>query len=179
VTSSDGVTWSDVKRIPIDAVTSTVDHFLPGVGVDRATSGANTHVGVTYYFYPDTDCTFATCDLSVGYISSANGGSSWSTPTQLAGPMEMSWLPDTSQGRMVGDYISTSIGSDGLAHPAFAVAADPQGAGSDCATKTPNCDQALYSPATGLAATGGAVTASDPVLFAGSVGRGQSAFKRR
>jgi len=177
VTSTDGVTWSDVKRIPIDAVTSSVDHFLPGVGVDRATSGANIHVGVTYYFYPDTDCTFATCDLSVGYLSSANGGTSWSTPTQLAGPMEMSWLPDTSQGHMVGDYISTSFGSDGLAHPAFAVAEDPQGQGSDCAAKTPNCDQALYSPSSGLQASGGTVTANDPVVFSGSVGRGNTALK--
>jgi hypothetical protein len=179
VTSSNGSTWSAVKRIPIDPVTSTVDHFIPGVGVDRATSGANTHVGVTYYFYPNTNCTLATCQLSVGYISSANGGSSWSAPTQLAGPMTMSWVPDTSQGRMVGDYISTSFGSDGLAHPAFAVANAPTAGGSDCATATPNCDQALYSPATGLAATGGSVVASDPVRFTGSVGRGKSAFKRR
>jgi hypothetical protein len=132
---------------------------------------------VTYYFYPDTDCTFATCDLSVGYISSANGGSSWSTPTQLAGPMEMSWLPDTSQGHMVGDYISTSIGSDGLAHPAFPVASDPRGAGSDCATKTPQCDQPLFSPSSGLPATGGAVVANDEVQFSGSVGRGNTALK--
>ena len=179
VTSSDGSTWSDVQRIPIDDVTSTVDHFIPGVGVDRATSGAGTHVGVTYYFYPDTDCTVATCQLHVGYISSANGGDSWSTPTQVAGPMTMSWLPDTSQGRMVGDYISTSFGDDGLAHPAIAVANDPGGATSDCAEETPNCDQALYSPTTGLAATGGSVVANDPVLFTGSVARGQSTFKRR
>jgi hypothetical protein len=179
VTSTNGSTWSAVQRIPIDAVTSTVGHFIPGVGVDRATSGANIHVGVTYYFYPDTSCTFATCDLAVGYISSANGGSSWSTPTQLAGPMRMRWLPDTSQGHMVGDYISTSFGSDGLAHPALAVANGPTGRGNNCATATPNCDQALYSPTTGLAASGGTAVANDRVQFTGSVGRGRSAFKRR
>ena len=134
---------------------------------------------MTYYFYPSTNCTVATCQLAVGYISSANGGSSWSAPTQLAGPMTMSWLPDTSQGRMVGDYISTSFGSDGLAHPAFAVANAPSGGGSDCAAATPKCDQALYSPAAGLAASGGTATASDPVLFTGSVGQGPSAFKQR
>jgi hypothetical protein len=167
-----------VQRIPIDPVTSTVDHFLPGVGVDRATSGANTHVGVTYYYYPNTNCTVATCQLDVGYVSSANGGSSWSTATQLAGPMTMSWLPETSQGRMVGDYISTSFGSDGLAHPAFAVAATPT-AGANCATATPTCDQALYSPTTGLAAASGTTVANDPVQFTGSVGAGHSAFKHR
>jgi hypothetical protein len=180
VTSSTGAMWSAVQRIPIDPVTSTVDHFLPGVGVDRATSGANTHVGVTYYFYPDTDCTLATCELDVGYVSSANGGSSWSSPTQLVGPMAMEWLPDTSQGRMVGDYISTSFGSDGLAHPAFAVATRPTGAGGgDCANATPRCDQALYSPTTGLAASGGAAVANDPVLFKGKSTHAASAFKRR
>jgi hypothetical protein len=179
VTSTNGSTWSAVQRIPIDAVTSTVDHFIPGVAVDRATSGTNIHVAVTYYFYPNTNCTFATCQLDVGYVSSANGGSSWSAPTQLAGPMTMSWIADTSQGRMVGDYISTSFGSDGLAHPAFSVAGAPTARGSDCATATPNCDQALYSPATGLAAASGGIVANDPVLFTGSVGAGHSAFKHR
>ena len=33
-TSSDGKTWSAVTRIPIDATTSTVDHFIPGIGID-------------------------------------------------------------------------------------------------------------------------------------------------
>ena len=179
VKSSNGSAWSAVQRIPIDAVTSTVDHFIPGVGVDRATSGASTHVGVAYYFYPNTNCTFATCRLAVGYISSANGGSSWSAPTQLAGPMTMSWLADTSQGRMVGDYISTSFGSDGLAHPVFALARVPSSGGTNCATATPNCAQAAYSPTTGLAATGGPTVANDPVLFSGSVGGGTSVFKKR
>ena len=91
----------------------------------------------------------------------------------------MSWIADTSQGRMVGDYISTSFGSDGLAHPAFAVARVPTAGGNDCATATPNCDQALYSPASGLAATGGTAVANDAVQFTGSVGPGHSAFKHR
>ena len=80
---------------------------------------------------------------------------------------------------MVGDYISTSFGSDGLARPAIAVANAPTAGGSDCATATPNCDQALYAPTTGLPATGGSVAANDPVLFTGSVGPGASAFKHR
>jgi hypothetical protein len=179
VTSTNGTMWSAVQRIPIDPVTSTVDHFIPGVAVDRSTSGANIHVGVTYYFYPSTNCTPATCQLAVGYISSANGGSSWSASTQLAGPMTMSWIANTSQGRMVGDYISTSFGSDGLAHPAIVVANAPTAGGSDCATATPNCDEALYSPTSGLAAAGGPIVANDAVVFSGKVGPGVSAFKHR
>jgi hypothetical protein len=179
VTSTNGKSWSAVQRIPIDTVTSGVDHFLPGVAVDKATSGANIHVAVAYYFYPSASCTFATCQLQVGYISSTNGGSSWSTPTQLAGPMTMSWLPNTSQGRMVGDYISTSFGSDGLAHPAIAVANVPTAGGTDCATATPNCDQALYTPTSGLAAAAGSTVANDPVVFTAHANPGAAAFKRR
>jgi hypothetical protein len=179
VTSTNGTTWSAVQRIPIDSTTSTVDHFIPGVAVDKATSGPNIHVGVTYYFYPNVNCTLDTCQLSVGYISSANGGASWSGATQLAGPMSMRWIADTSQGRMVGDYISTSFGADGLAHPAFAVANAPRGSSTDCPLATPNCDQALYSTAAGLPATGGGAVATDPVVFTGSAGNGKSAFRRR
>ena len=54
--STDGVSWSDPARIPIDPVTSTVDHFIPGLGVDPSTSGAGAHLALTYYFYPDANC---------------------------------------------------------------------------------------------------------------------------
>ncbi len=41
------------RRIPIDATTSTVDHFIPGIGVDPTTSGANAHLTIVYYYYPN------------------------------------------------------------------------------------------------------------------------------
>jgi hypothetical protein len=180
VTSTNGTTWSAVQRIPIDPVTSTVDHLIPGVAVDRNTSGANIHVGVAYYFFPVTNCG-SSCELRVGFISSTNGGSSWSAPTEITtSAMTMSWLPNTSQGRMVGDYISSSYGSDGLAHPFFTVALPPGGnVNADCAVATPNCDQALYTSSSGLAAAGGSVVANDPVVFSGQVQPGASAFKHR
>ena len=165
-TSTDGTTWSAVQRIPIDAVSSTVDHFLPGVAVK---SDGNT-ISVTYYFYPNVGCTAATCALNVGHVSSVNGGTSWSAPTTLnATSMSLSWLPDTSQGRMVGDYISSSFGADGLAHPAFAVASSPSGG---------TFNQPLFTDS--LTASGGAVTAADAVVFTGSsTGHGSAPFKRR
>src|SRR5205823_3743656 len=104
-TSTTGTTWTAVQRIPIDAVTSTVDHFIPGVGVDKNTSGSTIKVGVTYYYYRNVSCTFATCQLRVGFIKSSNGGATWNAAIDVAGPMTMSWLPNTTQGRMVGDYI--------------------------------------------------------------------------
>jgi hypothetical protein len=119
--SADGVNWSPVKRIPIDAVGSGVDHFIPGLAVDPATSGSGAHLALTYYFYPDAACTPTTCKLDVGYISSPDGGAHWSARTKLAGPMSLSDLALTTQGRMVGDYISTSFNAAGTAATVFAI----------------------------------------------------------
>jgi len=132
-TSSDGVQWSDPARVPIDDVTSTADHFIPGLAVDPGTSGAGTHLALTYYFYPDANCGGA-CRLEVGYISSPDGGAHWGDPTQLAGPMSLSEIAQTSQGPMVGDYISTSF-SGGLAATVFAVG-----------LPSSSFDEGMYSP---------------------------------
>jgi hypothetical protein len=125
-TSTDGVHWSAVTRIPIDATTSTVDHFIPGIGIDPTTSGATAHVAVTYYYYPKSSCTQSTCQLYVGYISSHNGGSTWNTPVTLAGPMQLGWLPNSDNGLMVADYIATAF-TNGVPHGVFAVAATKSG----------------------------------------------------
>jgi len=178
VTSTNGTTWSAVQRIPIDPVTSTVDHFIPGVAVDRNTSGSTIRVSVTYYYYPNVVCVFATCQLRVGFIKSSNGGTTWNSAIDVAGPMTMSWLPNTSQGRMVGDYISTSYNSSGLAFGFFARAFAPTSGGTDCQTATPNCDQGLYTFATGQAASAGTLTANDPVVYTAKQ-RGRSAFAPR
>ena len=108
-TSADGTTWSGVSRLPIDSVGSNVDHFIPGLGVDSTSAGDHTLLALTYYFYPVSTCTPGTCQLEVGFTSSLDGGQSWSQPEVLAGPMKLNWLADTTQGRMVGDYISTSF----------------------------------------------------------------------
>lgn len=166
-TSTNGSNWTSVVRIPIDPTTSGVDHFIPGLAVDRTTAGSTATLGLTYYYYPVASCTATTCQLSVGFLSSPNGGTSWSAPTAVAGPMTLSWLPNTSQGRMVGDYISTSYGSDGLAHGVFMVANAPMMGSADCQTATPYCDQATYTPSTGLALVAGeAITevAEQPVV---------------
>jgi hypothetical protein len=56
--------------------------------------------------------------------------------------MSLTWLASTTQGFMVGDYISTSFAS-GTAHTVFAVANAPTGG---------VFDEAMYSPSSGLAA---------------------------
>ena len=120
-TSADGATWTTPARIPIDPTTSTADHFIPGLGIDPATSGGTAHLGLTYYYYPQANCSAATCALYAGFISSLDGGSTWTAATPLAGPMSLSWLPNTISGRMVADYIATSF-AGGKAYGFFAVA---------------------------------------------------------
>jgi hypothetical protein len=119
--SADGVNWSSVSRVPLDAVSSGVDHFIPGLAVDPATSGPGTHLALTYYYYPTATCTTSTCQLDIGYASSPDGGASWSPPTALAGPMSLTDIAATSQGPMVGDYISTSFNAAGTAATVFAI----------------------------------------------------------
>jgi len=176
-TSTNGSTWTAVQRIPADpgGVTGTQDTFIPGVAVDRTTSGSSIKVGVGYYYYPDVNCNEQTCHLQVGYISSSNGGTSWTAQTMLRGPMTIDWSPNTTQGRMVGDYMSSSFDANHLAHPVFAESyAPPTG---DCVTSTPNCNQPLESPTSGLAAAAGANVANDPVVFTAKSNPGASAFK--
>jgi hypothetical protein len=125
-TSADGVNWSAVTRVPVDDTSSTVDHFIPGLGIDSATSGTSAHVGIHYYYYSQSNCTSQTCQLFVGFISSANGGTTWNAPVPVAGPMQLTWLPQSQNGLMVADYIATAF-ANGVPHGVFAVAAAPSG----------------------------------------------------
>ena len=140
-TSTDGTHWSASARVPIDGVASTVDHFAPGIGVDPSSSGSSTRVALTYYFYPKAACTDATCQLEVGYVSSGDAGATWTARTILAGPMTLAWLPQTTQGRMFGDYISTSVLAGGKAYPVFPVAHQP---------RTAAYAVSMYAPTAGL-----------------------------
>jgi len=134
-TTTNGVVWTHPTLIPADPVGSGVDHFIPGLAVNRSTTDGSAQLVLAFYYYPQANCTKSTCELQVGFVASANGGSSWTRTAQIAGPMSMSWLPSTSQGFMVGDYISTSF-SGGPAFPAFALAGAPSDTVFDEATFT-------------------------------------------
>ena len=129
-TSMDALTWSTVVRIPIDKVTSGVDHFIPGLGVDRGTSGPTTHLALTYYFLPKASCIFPspdTCRLEVGFTESTNGGATWSRPHKLNHQaIDIAWLANTNLGHMVGDYLSTAFPT-GHTVSVFALASRPKG----------------------------------------------------
>jgi hypothetical protein len=124
-TSTDGKKWSAISRIPIDKINSTVDHFIPGIGVDLATSGSTAHIAMTYYYYPNASCGNS-CQLYVGYTTSQDGGNTWTAGAQLAGPMQLSWLPQSQNGLMVADYLAVAF-SNGNPYGVFAVAKAPAG----------------------------------------------------
>jgi hypothetical protein len=158
-----GTSWSAVSRVPIDTTVSGIDHFMPGLAVDKTTAGATARLGLTFYFYPPGSTL-----LGVGFISSTNGGASWGAPQVVVSGMQTGWLANTSQGRMVGDYISTSFGSDHLARGVFAVAAPPT-SGASCGAVADNCFEPTVTFASGLA--GGSVSSTgDPVLVRGTGG---------
>jgi hypothetical protein len=171
--STDGLSWSAVRRIPLDPVGSGVDHFIPGLGVDPATSGANSHLALTYYYYPDASCTEATCDLDVGYASSPDAGDHWSAPTQLAGPMSLTDIADTSQGPMVGDYISTSFNAAGTAATVFAIGLPHSGS---------LFDEGMWAPSTPLpvasAGTATRLARSTGAANGQGVGEAQQAIRK-
>ncbi|GAC1445766.1 MAG: sialidase family protein [Chloroflexota bacterium] len=125
-TSDDGVHWSPPARLPTEGAQSSADNFDPALGIEPTTSGASAMLALTYYYYPDSQCTADTCRLYIGMISSTDGGTGWSYPTKLAGPMLLSWLPSTSQGFMFGDYGTTSF-VQSRAVPVFALASAPSG----------------------------------------------------
>ncbi len=156
-TSSDGLNWSAPSRIPIDPVGGNVDHFIPGLAVDRSSAGGNTLLALTYYFDRDPACAGPGCELFVGSTSSLDNGRTWSDPEVLAGPMRLDWLVPTTQGVMVGDYISTSfLAGQQRVLPAFAVGFEPSG--------TAEFDEPMFSAIEKL--RGGVnPMVDDPVLF--------------
>lgn len=145
-TSTSGTTWSKPVRIGLSAIGKGIDHFLPALAVDPATSGGTAHLALVFNYYPESSCSSATCQLYVGYASSMNGGATWSAVKTLAGPMKLSWLANTILGRMIGDYISI-VFSQGKALPFFPVATQPSGKAS-CETGV-TCHEAIYTTAKG------------------------------
>jgi hypothetical protein len=139
-TSTDGTTWTAPARIPIDLVTSKADHFTPGLAVAPGTSGSTAHLALTFYFFPNANCT-TTCNLSVGYVASTNGGTTWSKVKTLTNGINPSWLPSTTSGQMVGDYMAASIPGSKV-HGVFAGAQAPVGS---------TLNEAMFTNATGLA----------------------------
>jgi hypothetical protein len=141
-------------RIPIEpdsgGVSNTHDHFIPGIGADPNTSGSSAHLGLFYYTYPFANCQAFNaenlCSLRVGYVSSADGGATWSVPSGLA-RMTIAGIARSSQGPMVGDYSTSDVmpagACAGRAIATFAVGPLPEPQDNALA-------EAMYAPKCGL-----------------------------
>ncbi len=127
-TSTDGQNWSPVTRLPIDATSDSVDHFLAGLGADPTTGGSAAHLGLIYYYYPYSACGgtgMPACLVYSAFLSSTDGGASWSSHGSLNSTgMTPGSLAQTSRGRMLGDYFPVAW-SAGKAIPVFPLSVPP------------------------------------------------------
>jgi hypothetical protein len=120
--STDGLSWTPPTRIPIASVGSTEEAFVPGLDASPQQPG---RLGLVYAYYLPGSCARQRCLLGAAFLSSATGGTSWSVPQRLdAVPMQLDWLAATSQGRMTGDYYSTSFAGNRVV-PVFTLAIAP------------------------------------------------------
>src|SRR5262249_1700454 len=73
------------------------------------------HLALFFYNFPVAACAYLDpanpanqCQLRVGYVSSTDGGATWSDPLYLAS-MGLPDIVRSSQGLMVGDYSTADI----------------------------------------------------------------------
>jgi hemolysin type calcium-binding protein/BNR repeat protein len=108
VTSRDGITWTEPRPVPL-AAPGEVDWVVPALAVQPGTSGARARVTVEAYAvmraYGCQEC--GTVDAFA--LQSVDGGRTWDVTRRISTePMDVTWLADTSLGRMLADYISVS-----------------------------------------------------------------------
>jgi Ca2+-binding RTX toxin-like protein len=90
-TSSDGAAWSTPQQVTRDR-----NAVLPAIGAD-ATSG---RVAIAYMRQRPAG-------IDVELVETPGSPATWSAPRRLsAQSMPLAWMPNTSSGRMLGDYIS-------------------------------------------------------------------------
>jgi hypothetical protein len=90
-TSSDGLVWASPIR-----VTRGREAVLPAIGIEPATG----RVAIAYMRSGPRG-------IDVELVESTGGATSWSAAKRLsAQSMPLAWMPDTTSGRMLGDYIS-------------------------------------------------------------------------
>jgi hypothetical protein len=100
--------WTAPRRVPLAPVRSARSFVLPDLAVDPASRGASARLALTYYALSSADCTEANCLLDVYFVTSRTGGARWGRPRRLDPQrMRLTWLAQTTSGRMVGDYTGT------------------------------------------------------------------------
>ena len=107
--STDGTTWSEPAR-----VTSGRNAVMPTIGVEPGTG----RLAIAYYALRPNG-------VDAELVTSRDG-SSWSSPQRLnARRMPLTWMPDTTLGRMLADYIGVTW-SRGRPLVVYALASPPR-----------------------------------------------------
>ena len=97
--------WTRPRRVPLGPLRSRTDFVLPDLAADPA---ARNRLALTYYAMSSADCKDANCILDVYLVTSRTAGARWTRPRRLnSRRMRLTWLAQTSSGRMVGDYSGT------------------------------------------------------------------------
>jgi hypothetical protein len=111
-TSADGLSWTGAT--PVTAGRNAV---LPAIGIDSATG----RVAIAYH-------RVGASGVDVELVESQGGGTRWKAARRLsAQSMKLTWMPDTTSGRMLGDYISVHY-AGGRPLVVWVLASEPVGA---------------------------------------------------
>ncbi|MFF0388103.1 sialidase family protein [Kitasatospora sp. NPDC004615] len=131
-TSTDGQNWTvtEIDTCPDTALCAASNQFAPSITADPLNPGRFAIV------YND----LWNGAVSVKYLSSTDGGRTWKKrTTPLADAMPLTRMPDTNQGRMLGEYlgIAPANGSVVTTFPVAAAPADGQAFAQTMSTYTP------------------------------------------
>jgi hypothetical protein len=120
-TSTDGSTWTGLRRLP----GTGFDSFVPGLAADPSMPG---RLSIVTYVRNSTACSAATCSIGVAVTGSRDGGTSWSKPQRLdAVSPRTAWLA-IAERQFVGDYVGAAFVA-GRFVPVFALASKPLSGG--------------------------------------------------
>ena len=111
-TSTDGIAWSGATP-----VTNGRNAVLPAIGIDSATG----RVAIAYQ-------RIGPSGADVELVESQGSSTRWGVARRLsAQTMKLTWMPDTTSGRMLGDYISVHYAA-GRPLVLWVLASEPVGA---------------------------------------------------
>ena len=111
-TSADGASWTSAT--PVTAGRNAV---LPAIGIDAASG----RIAIAYHRVGPSG-------VDVELVESQGDGTRWGAARRLsARSMKLTWMPDTTSGRMLGDYISVHY-AGGRPLAVWVLASEPVGA---------------------------------------------------
>ena len=118
-TSVDGVVWTPLRR-----VTAGRNAVIPAIAADPASG----RIALLYYVVGN--------GIDAELVESRDAGATWQAPRRLnARTMQRGWLPRTTQGAMLADYVSVSYAA-GRPLAVWALASEPV---------APELRQAIYA----------------------------------